>query len=203
MKKNLLFISLIFLIFIKCGGSADTVTLIPFAGALTSDSRVVLVDGATFSSGNPIGGLRTKFQQSGRVSQFVAFSSNGANIGSCEYGEGMMTLPVVQGIQTSFRMPICIRIDQGDEVCADMVQFVELPYSDPNIDICALLPEGEDCSGARLVRGIASGISTSGSGNLDSAVGMTIEHRYAAVVKGEGRERRALNQLVGFFIIHR
>jgi hypothetical protein len=184
------------------GGSADTpVSLsIPYGGSLTSDSRVVVVDGTSFTGGNPVGSLMTitKRQQTGNNS-FSCFDDHGNNIGTVSMDQGMMSEPVLDGMLTSFTMPVCFQIDGGDEVCANSMQFGDFPYDDSGLAECAGLPAGMRC-----VRGAAAGIITSATKNYISSIGTkTIEHRYAAVVSGEGIERRFVREFHSIVLIGR
>jgi hypothetical protein len=180
---------------------SDPVSLpVPFSGSLVSDSRVVIVDGKpdTASSTKNLKNLLLAGKS------FVAASSTGENVGRCFYDESKIGPAVADGAQTSFSMPVCLEIDLGDVVCAATARFVELPFEDPTRDLCALIPAGEDCKAARFVRGAASGIITSGQGSFGASVGKaTLEHRFVAVVKGEGQGQKFLNFLEGVWILNR
>ncbi len=181
-----LFLFSLSIAFTGCSGSADTpVSLqIPFSGALTSDSRVVVLDGPSFG-GNPVGSLSNKFQQNGNNS-FNCFEDDGTLIGSVMMDQTTMSEPTVNAGLTSFTMRVCFEIDGGDVYCANSMEFGDFAFDNSDIAECAGLPEGMSC-----VRGAAAGIITSAPDKFQSSIGKrTIEHRYAAVISGEGSNRR-------------
>jgi len=200
---------IVLLSLIGCGGGLapeGPVNLpVPFAAALDSQSRVVVVDGLSSNSG--LIPSQVKFQQSGSQcsgKSFTAFSSAGEDVGNCFYDETRIRDFTTNGEQSQFTMPICCKVDNGEIVEAGSANFIELPHVDPTIDLCSLLPPGESCEGAHLIRGAASGVISKGSGSFQTAVGLqSIEHRYAAVVKGQGASRRFINVIGGVWVLHR
>ncbi len=197
-----LFAVVLFIFFIGGCGSATQrpVSLpIPFTGALTEDSRVVV------ASGNPVGGtaslslnqkaLKAQAQNSRcpeslftPTIQFENFNSNGSFTGCTDIGEGSVVTrtPFVDDFRDNFTVRMAVGFTNGDRAAATL-EFFDFPYADPNI----VVPPGSE-----LRKGVGSAIIQEGDGSFDGSENRgTMTFRYVAITRLDNN-RRIFEQIV-------
>jgi hypothetical protein len=166
---RLLLLSAIVAACAACGGAADTPVSfqIPFSGALTNDSTVVVIDGSSLG-GNPVGGISSsqltlKSQQLEPQPGCTSFPGGDDNANAVEFQLCQNTAPVVSndvvapipGRRDHFSM-LVRGLDHGDIVTAEAEVF-DYPYMDDTIcpgGNCDTFCPGDTCE---LRSGILSG----------------------------------------------
>lgn len=207
MKNSyLILFALIVVIFSNCSGGADTpVSLqIPFSGAMTNDSIIIVTNGAPVGGNSPLN-LAFKSQQiETECRAFVAAGSlDGNEVGECEVCrnvEAVESTPYLEdGRRDHFNMEVRCMVD-GDVVAA-VVEVFDFPHLDETIDVPSLVPEGEV---GELRSGICSGVIKMGDGIfLDSPGKELMTGKYVAVSKLEAGIKTFFHHIEWVWILDR
>ncbi|HEX5037284.1 MAG TPA: hypothetical protein VFX30_09015 [bacterium] len=143
---------------------------VPFSGALSTQTRVLVSKGPPLEQGVLFGHLSGK--------TWEVFDSNGRSVGVVTFELDTATEPVVDGDRRDFSLTVCFSFDDGSSVCADRVAFVDFPFdTQPSVDAANAFPS-EPGAVALVTKGVASGTNTSGTQLFVGAVNQTTDHRY-------------------------
>ncbi len=181
---SLLGLFLFFIVLANCGGAQGRpVALpVPFAGAYTGDTTLVI------ANGNPVGGggslnLAIKNQQNKRasISWEIFDGSNGTSRGALTFQLDTMTQPVVTTIDGKIKreyfLGISADIGRGNVISVSQFHCFENPSTlpPPTFDPTAIVPD--DPGAIAVTREmVCSGLSDGGSENIEK--NQVIEGRF-------------------------
>jgi hypothetical protein len=183
-----------------CSGTAspEPFTIpVPFAGALSADSRVVV------ANGNSVGGTSLSLSQKSIISQaqqgcdeFQNFNSDGSFAGSTELCEssGVTSTPFPDNRRDNFTTHAEVNFINKDRAAAT-VECFDFPYTDPKV----VVPPGSE-----LRKGVCSAILQEGDGSFANSVGKTtIIYRYVAITRLENNRKRFDQMLESSWVLNR
>jgi hypothetical protein len=181
LKKSRTLLLSFFLFSMGCAGGAvegQPVSLpVPFSGALTPDSRVVVSNGDPISGG-PALSLREAITKSSDVISWNFFNSDGSHAGQVIFGSKTPQNLKKNGNVTTFSVPITFLFDDGCTVASSQVNYFDFDYpigapNDPTVS---------------QTKGVCSGYITQGTCSFASAIGKLIDCRYvyqSKIVEGQ------------------
>jgi hypothetical protein len=194
--KNLGPLLLLLLTLFGCSGSAvegQPVSLpVPFSGALTPESRVVVSNGDPLAGTGPLSLRRSITKGFSNVS-WDLFNSDGSHAGIVTYHSTSPQSLVPQQNGNSFNVPVTLAFDDGSIAGSNAVLCYDFDYpidapNDPTV---------------QQTKGVCSGIVDQATGSMASALGKTMDHRYVYLFKIVNGQRVFDKINWGPWIIHR